>query len=128
MNIAKGFCKILWQMVRFFTKNENPTTTKQKNQTWKPMPEPGIEPGTSCTESGCFTTAPPRQLRISIVVKLFYCFDAMGRNVNKQRRICGPHIFNKLTFSVTFLHAWISIFGSFSYMYLGEYVSLPKYG
>jgi len=26
----------------------------------------------------------PSQLRVTIVVKLFYCFDAMGRNVNKQ--------------------------------------------
>jgi len=33
--------------------------------------ESGIEPGTSCTQSGCVTTAPPSQLRVSIVVKLF---------------------------------------------------------
>jgi len=48
-----------------------------------------MEPGASCTQSGCLTTAPPSQRRVSIVNKLFYCFDAMGRNVKKQNRICG---------------------------------------
>jgi len=48
---------------------------------------------------------PQSQLRVSIVVKLFNCFDAMGRNVNKQSRICGPHIINKFIFSVILLHA-----------------------
>jgi len=38
------------------------------------------------------------QLRVTIVVKLFNCFDAMDRNLNKQSRICGPHIFNKFIF------------------------------
>jgi len=66
------------------------------------LPEPGIEPGTSCIQSGCVTTAPPSQLRVSIVVKPFNGFDAMGRNVNKQfeSHICGPDIFNKYIFSV----------------------------
>jgi len=71
----------------FWTKTRNTTTTKQKNQTLKPFPDPGIEPGTSCTQSGCVTTAPPSQLRVSIVDRLFNCFDAMDRNVNKQSRI-----------------------------------------
>jgi len=31
-------------------------------------------------------------------VKLFNCFDTIGRNVNKQSRICGPHIFNTVIF------------------------------
>ena len=35
----------------------------------------------------CVTTAQPSQLRVSIVVKLFNCVDAMGRNVSKQSRI-----------------------------------------
>jgi len=52
----------------------------------------------SCTQSGCVTTAPPSQLSLSIVVKPFNCFDAMGRNVNKQSQICGPDIFNKYIF------------------------------
>jgi len=66
------------------------------------LPQQGIEPGTSCTQGGCFTTAPPSQLRVVIVVKLFNCFDAMGRNVNKQSQICGKHIFNKFIFCYIF--------------------------
>ena len=68
----------------FWTKKykHNNNTTKKSNI--KPLPEPGIEPGTSCAQSGCVTTAPPSQLRILIVVKQFNCFDAIGRNVNKQ--------------------------------------------
>jgi len=45
----------------------------------KPLSEPGIEPGTFCTQSGCVTTALPSQLRLSIVVKPFKCFNAMGQ-------------------------------------------------
>jgi len=99
----------------FWTKSKNTTTIKQKIKHKNPLPEPGIEHGTSCTPSGCVTTTPPSQLNVSIVDKLFNCFDAMGRNVNKQSRICGPHIFNKFIVSVIFLHAWITIFGSSSY-------------
>ena len=44
---------------------------KTTNQTLKPLAEPGIEPGTSCTQSECVTTALPSQLTVSIVVKLF---------------------------------------------------------
>jgi len=43
----------------FLDKN-NTTVTKQKKIKYKkPLPEPGIEPGTSCTQSGCVRTAPP---------------------------------------------------------------------
>ena len=77
--------------------NKN-TTTKQKNQTLKALPELGIEHGTSCTQSGCVTTAPLSQLRVTSEVNLFNCLDAMGRNVNKQSLICGPHIFNNSCF------------------------------
>jgi len=94
----------------FWTKSKNTKTTKSK-----PLPEPGIEPGTSRNQSGYVTSAPPSQLRISIVVKLFNDFDAMGRNVNKQSRIYGPHFFNKFICSVIFLHAWITVFCSFSF-------------
>jgi len=45
---------------------------------------PGIEPGTSRTSVGCIISGPPNQQKISIVVKLFKCFNAMGRNVYKQ--------------------------------------------
>jgi len=49
----------------------------------------------------------------------------MGRNVNKKPNLRARH-FQQIHFSVIFLHAWITIFGSFSY--LREYVSLLKYG
>jgi len=55
----------------------------------KTMSEPGIEPGTSCTHSGCVTSVPRSQLRVTIVVKLFNYFDAMGRNLNKQGEFAG---------------------------------------
>jgi len=71
---------------------------KTKKANLKPLPEPGIELGTTRTQSGCVTSAPSNQLRVAIVVKLFDCFHAMDRNVNKQIRICGPHIFNKFIF------------------------------
>jgi len=48
------------------------------------------------------------QLRISIVVKPFNhvnCFDAMGRNVNKQSQICGPDIFQQVHIFCNILHA-----------------------
>jgi len=54
------------------------------------------------TQSGCVTSAPPSQLRVTIVVKLFNCFNAIGQNVNKQSQIGGPHIFNKFIFTVIF--------------------------
>ena len=90
-------------------------TQKPPNQKSKPLPEPEIEPGTSRIQSGYVTFAPPNQLRISIVVKLFNDFNAMGRNVNKQSRIYGPHFFNKFICSVIFLHAWLTVFSSFSF-------------
>ena len=62
-------------------------TQQQNNQTLKPLPEPEIEPWTSRTQRGCVTSAPPSQMRVMIVVKLFNCFKAIGRNVNKQSRI-----------------------------------------
>jgi len=54
-------------------------TQQQKNKkTYKTLPVLGIKPGTSNTQSGCVTTVPLSQLKVSIVVKLFNCFDAMG--------------------------------------------------
>ena len=97
---------------------------QNKKSNIKTLARSGFEPGTSRSQSGCITTAPPSQLKVTIVVKLFKCFDAMGRNVNKQSRICRPHIFNKFIFSLICLHAQVTIFGSFSY--LREYVLLLK--
>jgi len=55
----------------------------------------GMEHGTSCTQSGCVTTAPPSQLGVLIVVNLINNFDAMSQNVNKNS---GAHIFKKINF------------------------------
>ena len=65
-----------------------PQQQQNKPSNIKPLPE--IEPGTSRKQSGYVTSAPPSQLRVSIVVKLFNRFDAIGRNVNKQSQMCGP--------------------------------------
>jgi len=81
----------------FLTKSKNTSTTKQKSNI-KTLAGAGNWTREPCTQSGCCTTAPPIQLTISIIVQLFNCFDAMGWNVNKQSRICGPHIFNKFIF------------------------------
>jgi len=86
----------------------------------KKSKKPELEPGTSRTQSKCVTSAPPSQLRVTIVVKLFNCFDAMGWFVNKQTHFQQSH------FSEIFLPAWITSVGSFSY--LRDYVSLLKYG
>ena len=67
----------------FLDKKVKPQQTQNKKSNLKPLSEPEIEPGTSRTQSGCVTTALPSQLRVSIVKKL------LGRNVNKQSRICG---------------------------------------
>ena len=44
------------------------------------------------------TSAPLNQLRVTIVVELLNYSNAMGRNINKQSRICGQHIYNKFIF------------------------------
>jgi len=97
--------------VFFDKKYKHNNNKKQKNQTLKTLARAGNWTQDSCTQSQCVTIAPPSQLRESIVAKLFNCFDAIGQNVNKQSRICGPHIFKKSSlFSVIFLHAWITIY------------------
>jgi len=58
------------ELQHFVTNNElldkklKHNNNKTKNQTYKPLPEPGIEMGTSCTQSRCVTTAPLNQLRV----------------------------------------------------------------
>ena len=70
----------------------NKTKLKHENRCRSGELNLGPHPPTSDALS---TTAPPSQLRVTNVVKLLNCFVAMGQNVNKQNRICGPHIFNK---------------------------------
>ena len=69
----------------------------KKSTIKKTLPVPGIEPGSSHTQSGCVTSALLSQMRVAIVVRLFNCFDAMSRNLNKQSRICG-HTFSTNSF------------------------------
>jgi len=66
-------------------------TTEQKIKHKNPLPGLEVEPGTFRTQRG-------------------YIATAMGRNVNKQRRICGPHIFNKFIFSPIFFFLFGTIF------------------
>ena len=109
----------------FLYKSKKTTTTKQIIKHKIPCRSRELNPSIS-HKSGCVTTAPPSPLRVMIVVKLFNCFHAMGRNFNKQNRICGPYIFYEFIFFCYIVHAWITIFGSFSN--LREYVTLLKYG
>jgi len=37
---------------------------QNKKSNIKPLSEPGIEPGTACTQIGCVTTAPPSQRKV----------------------------------------------------------------
>jgi len=66
----------------FWTKRKN-ATAKQKLH-HKSMPEPGTEPGTSLTAVWSLTSWTLRQLNVSIVIKLFNCFNVNGRNINKH--------------------------------------------
>ena len=87
----------------FGQKSRNTTTTKQKIKHKNPCRSRGLNPGPLAPK--CVTTAPLSQLRVSIVVKPFNCFDALGRNVNKQSQICGPDILNKFVFSlILYMH------------------------
>ena len=65
----------------FWKKSKITTTTKHKN----PCQSRELKPGALALKvDTCVTSAPPSQLRISILIKLFNCFDAMDRNVKKQ--------------------------------------------
>jgi len=70
------------QILCFETKKFKHNNNKTKNQTQKLLPEPAIDLGTSSTQSG--TSTRRCQLRVTIVVKLFNCFDALCQYVNKQ--------------------------------------------
>ena len=101
INIAKEFTKFCEKQYVVFgqkVKHKQIIKKNKKKTNKQPLPEPSIKPRTSCTQSGCITTATPSLLRVSFVVKLFNWLYAMGRNVNKQSRICDQHTFNKFIF------------------------------
>jgi len=56
-------------------KNNNKT---KKRRTENSLPEPGIEPGTSSTAVWSVNSRLPRQMNVTIEVKLFNCFNVMG--------------------------------------------------
>jgi len=74
--------KIFLQMM-FLGQKVKPQQQNTKSNI-KMLARVGKEPGTSCTQGGCVTSGPPSQLKVSIVVRLFNSFNAMGRIVNKQ--------------------------------------------
>jgi len=49
---------------------------QNKKSNIKPLPVTGIEPGTYRSQSGCVTSAPPSQLRETIIVNLLNGFNA----------------------------------------------------
>ena len=81
----KRYCNVLDKNV-FSSKVKTQQQQNTKSNTQNSLSEQGIEPGTSRTPVGCGASGPPRQLKVSMVVKIFKCFNAMGRNVNKQSR------------------------------------------
>ena len=86
----------------FFFYKKIKTTTKPKSKHKKSLLEPGIEPGTSRPPVWSVTSWPPRQLYVSIEVKLFKWFNVKCHNLNQQCQICRPHFFNIVVFSVIF--------------------------
>jgi len=55
----------------FFDKKVKTQQQQNKKSNIKPLLELGIEPERSCIQSGYVTTAPPSELRVSIVSKPF---------------------------------------------------------
>ena len=60
---------------------------KVKTQQQQSFSGPRVESGTSDTVVLCATSRILRQLDISIVVKLYNCFNVMHRNVYKENQI-----------------------------------------
>ena len=86
--VTNTFCNVFW------TRSINATKNKNKKKHKNPCRKLNWTRDLLHPKRMQYTTATPSQLRVSIVFKLFNCFDAMGRNVNKQSRICEPHIYN----------------------------------
>ena len=82
------------------------------------MPEPGIEPGTSCTQSECVTTATASQLKVSIVLKLLtVSTQRVDTYINKAELEGHTLSTNLFLCNIVVILACISMFGSFSYIY-----------
>jgi len=89
--------------VCFFLKSKNITTTKHRSKHKIISQSRESNPGPLAPQlDNSWISGSPSQLKVPIVVKLFNCYHAIGRNVNKQSQFCGPHIFNKFIFSVVY--------------------------
>jgi len=71
-------------------------------------------------------SAPPGQPKVLVVIELFNGFDAMGRNVNKQRRICITHFLQIHFFCniITFMDNYIWQFLIFTGVGFTSYIWL----
>ena len=116
--LCKRNCKILWQIMCFWQKSKNSSTTKHKIKHKHPFQRQELNLGPLTPMSDAFplghrlNSAKNRTQDLShpcrmcylwatdstelIVIKLLNCLHAIGRNLNKQSQVCGPHIFNKL--------------------------------
>ena len=83
------------------------------------MPEPRFESGTSGTAVLSSSSWPPRQLNLSIEFKLSDCFNLMGRNINKQSQMCGPHFFKAII--IDYIHTLKSHYKAMLYDVLSDY-------
>jgi len=88
-------CRItMWKIMCFWTKSKNKTTTKQKIKHKNPCRSRELNPATLADKADAL----PLHHGVNWEYRLiFNCFNAMGQNVNKQRRICG-HTFSTNTF------------------------------
>ena len=68
----------------------------------KNLPDKGIKPWISGKAVWWITSQPQRQLNESV----FYCFNVMHRNINKQSKIWRPHFLIEVVFPFTFQLAW----------------------
>ena len=103
INISKVITKLLATNVFLFDKKVK--TWQQENRR-DPCQIRELNPGPLAPQSNAFTSGPPSQVKVWNTVKLFNCFNAIGHNVNKQSRICRPHIFNIHFFLFYFNMHW----------------------
>jgi len=93
------------------------TTIKHKIKQRNPCLRRELNSGPLESEADVLPLEPRVNLKHRLLSNyIINCFNAMGRNVNKQIRICGPHIFHKFMFSVIVYHAWITTFARLSYL------------
>ena len=82
-----------WNMKKMVCHHLNKNATKTNQQIKESLSDPGIKPGTPGTRLRFFLSMVPRQLSVSIVIKLWICVSAIHRNINKHSRICGYYWF-----------------------------------